>query len=138
MLENVGAKVEPTAKQVMKHFGQAKDYFVDEIIPTAKKVGKAIGPGIAEGAKNMFNIMDKGFKYIIKPSIRILKEFTDENPVAMKQVGKWATYGIGGLLGFKLVGKPLLGVSKGILGIIGKLEKLGNTAQRELLKQERL
>ena len=47
----------------------------------------------------MFNIMDKGFKYIIKPSIRILKEFTDENPVAMKQVGKWATYGIGGLLG---------------------------------------
>ena len=104
MLENVGAKVEPTAKQVMKHFGQAKDYFVDEIIPTAKKVGKAIGPGIAEGAKNMFNIMDKGFKYIIKPSIRILKEFTDENPVAMKQVGKWATYGIGGLLGFKLVG----------------------------------
>ena len=38
----------------------------------------------------MFNIMDKGFKYIIKPSIRILKEFTDENPVAMKQVGKWA------------------------------------------------
>ncbi len=134
MLENVGAKVEPTAKQVMKHFGQAKDYFVDEIIPTAKKVGKAIGPGIAEGAKNMFNIMDKGFKYIIKPSIRILKEFTDENPVAMKQVGKWATYGIGGLLGFKLVGKPLLGVSKGILGIIGKLEKLGNTAQREAFK----
>ncbi|EGO8374154.1 peptidase M23 [Enterococcus faecalis] len=134
MLENVGAKVEPTAKQVMKHFGQAKDYFVDEIIPTAKKVGKAIGPGIAEGAKNMFNVMDKGFKYIIKPSIRILKEFTDENPVAMKQVGKWATYGIGGLLGFKLVGKPLLGVSKGILGIIGKLEKLGNTAQREAFK----
>ncbi|WP_138218550.1 peptidoglycan endopeptidase EnpA [Enterococcus faecalis] len=134
MLENVGAKVEPTAKQVMKHFGQAKDYFVDEIIPTAKKVGKAIGPGIAEGAKNMFNIMDKGFKYIIKPSIRILKEFTDENPVAMKQVGKWATYGIGGLLGVKLVGKPLLGVSKGILGIIGKLEKLGNTAQREAFK----
>ncbi len=134
MLENVGAKVEPTAKQVMKHFGQAKDYFVDEIIPTAKKVGKAIGPGIAEGAKNMFNIMDKGFKYIIKPSIRILKEFTDENPVAMKQVGKWATYGIGGLLGFKLVGKPLLGVSKGILGIIAKLEKLGNTAQREAFK----
>lgn len=134
MLENVGAKVEPTAKQVMKHFGQAKDYFVDEIIPTAKKVGKAIGPGIAEGAKNMFNIMDKGFKYIIKPSIRILKEFTDENPVAMKQVGKRATYGIGGLLGFKLVGKPLLGVSKGILGIIGKLEKLGNTAQREAFK----
>lgn len=134
MLENVGAKVESTAKQVMKHFGQAKDYFVDEIIPTAKKVGKAIGPGIAEGAKNMFNIMDKGFKYIIKPSIRILKEFTDENPVAMKQVGKWATYGIGGLLGFKLVGKPLLGVSKGILGIIGKLEKLGNTAQREAFK----
>lgn len=37
MLENVGAKVEPTAKQVMKHFGQAKDYFVDEIIPTAKR-----------------------------------------------------------------------------------------------------
>ncbi|EMW5383858.1 peptidoglycan endopeptidase EnpA [Enterococcus faecalis] len=134
MLENVGAKVEPTAKQVMKHFGQAKDYFVDEIIPTAKKVGKAIGPGIAEGAKNMFSVMDKGFKYIIKPSIRILKEFTDENPVAMKQVGKWATYGIGGLLGFKLVGKPLLGVSKGILGIIGKLEKLGNTAQREAFK----
>ncbi|MDT2067488.1 peptidoglycan endopeptidase EnpA [Enterococcus faecalis] len=134
MLENVGAKVEPTAKQVMKHFGQAKDYFVDEIIPTAKKVGKAIGPGIAEGAKNMFNVMDKGFKYIIKPSIRILKEFTDENPVAMKQVGKWAAYGIGGLLGFKLVGKPLLGVSKGILGIIGKLEKLGNTAQREAFK----
>ncbi|HBC2593002.1 TPA: peptidoglycan endopeptidase EnpA [Enterococcus faecalis] len=134
MLENVGAKVEPTAKQVMKHFGQAKDYFVDEIIPTAKKVGKAIGPGIAEGAKNMFNVMDKGFKYIIKPSLRILKEFTDENPVAMKQVGKWATYGIGGLLGFKLVGKPLLGVSKGILGIIGKLEKLGNTAQREAFK----
>ncbi|NRE38217.1 peptidase M23 [Enterococcus faecalis] len=134
MLENVGAKVEPTAKQVMKHFGQAKDYFVDEIIPTAKKVGKAIGPGISEGAKNMFNVMDKGFKYIIKPSIRILKEFTDENPVAMKQVGKWATYGIGGLLGVKLVGKPLLGVSKGILGIIGKLEKLGNTAQREAFK----
>ncbi|MFU1845181.1 hypothetical protein, partial [Enterococcus faecium] len=38
MLENVGANVEPTAKQVMKHFGQSKDYFVDEIIPTAKKV----------------------------------------------------------------------------------------------------
>ena len=35
---------------------------------------------------------------------------------------------------FKLVGKPLLGVSKGILGIIGKLEKLGNTAQREAFK----
>ncbi|MDT2028548.1 peptidoglycan DD-metalloendopeptidase family protein [Enterococcus faecalis] len=134
MLENVGAKVEPTAKQVIRYFGQAKDYFINEIIPTAKKVGKAIGPGIAEGAKNMFNVMDKGFKYIIKPSIRILKEFTDENPVAMKQVGKWATYGIGGLLGFKLVGKPLLGVSKGILGIIGKLEKLGNTAQREAFK----
>nr|DAN93147.1 MAG TPA: minor tail protein [Caudoviricetes sp.] len=134
MLENVGAKIEPTAKQVIRYFGQAKDYFIDEVIPTAKKVGKAIGPGIAEGAKNMFNVMDKGFKYIIKPSIRILKEFTDENPVAMKQVGKWATYGIGGLLGFKLVGKPLLGVSKGILGIIGKLEKLGNTAQREAFK----
>ncbi|MDT6548675.1 peptidoglycan DD-metalloendopeptidase family protein [Enterococcus faecalis] len=133
-INDIGQQVEPTAKQVMKHFGQAKDYFVDEIIPTAKKVGKAIGPGIAEGAKNMFNVMDKGFKYIIKPSIRILKEFTDENPVAMKQVGKWATYGIGGLLGFKLVGKPLLGVSKGILGIIGKLEKLGNTAQREAFK----
>ncbi|OSH11017.1 peptidoglycan endopeptidase EnpA [Enterococcus faecalis] len=134
MLENVGAKVEPTAKQVMKHFGQAKDYFIDEVIPTAKKVGKAIGPGIAEGAKDMFNLMDKGFKYIIKPGIRVLKEFTDENPVAMKQVGKWAAYGIGGLLGFKLIGKPLLGVSKGILGIIGKLEKLGNTAQREAFK----
>ncbi|HDV4122471.1 TPA: peptidoglycan endopeptidase EnpA [Enterococcus faecalis] len=134
MLENVGAKVEPTAKQVIRYFGQAKDYFINEVIPTAKKVGKAIGPGIAEGAKDMFNLMDKGFKYIIKPSIRVLKEFTDENPVAMKQVGKWAAYGIGGLLGFKLVGKPLLGVSKGILGIIGKLEKLGNTAQREAFK----
>ncbi|RTK90737.1 peptidase M23 [Enterococcus faecalis] len=134
MLENVGAKVEPTAKQVIRYFGQAKDYFINEVIPTAKKVGKAIGPGIAEGAKDMFNLMDKGFKYIIKPGIRVLKEFTDENPVAMKQVGKWAAYGIGGLLGFKLVGKPLLGVSKGILGIIGKLEKLGNTAQREAFK----
>ncbi|EMD7414305.1 peptidoglycan endopeptidase EnpA [Enterococcus faecalis] len=134
MLENVGAKIEPTAKQVIRYFGQAKDYFIDEVIPTAKKVGKAIGPGIAEGAKDMFNLMDKGFKYIIRPGIRVLKEFTDENPVAMKQVGKWAAYGIGGLLGFKLVGKPLLGVSKGILGIIGKLEKLGNTAQREAFK----
>lgn len=134
MLENVGAKIEPTAKQVIRYFGQAKDYFIDEVIPTAKKVGKAIGPGIAEGAKDMFNLMDKGFKYIIKPGIRVLKEFTDENPVAMKQVGKWAAYGIGGLLGFKLIGKPLLGVSKGILGIIGKLEKLGNTAQREAFK----
>ncbi|MDN3173076.1 peptidoglycan endopeptidase EnpA [Enterococcus faecalis] len=134
MLENVGAKIEPTAKQVIRYFGQAKDYFIDELIPTAKKVGKAIGPGIAEGAKDMFNLMDKGFKYIIKPGIRVLKEFTDENPVAMKQVGKWAAYGIGGLLGFKLIGKPLLGVSKGILGIIGKLEKLGNTAQREAFK----
>nr|DAM08703.1 MAG TPA: minor tail protein [Caudoviricetes sp.] len=134
MLENVGAKIEPTAKQVIRYFGQAKDYFIDEVIPTAKKVGKAIGPGIAEGAKDMFNLMDKGFEYIIKPGIRVLKEFTDENPVAMKQVGKWAAYGIGGLLGFKLIGKPLLGVSKGILGIIGKLEKLGNTAQREAFK----
>ncbi|NSP11682.1 peptidoglycan endopeptidase EnpA [Enterococcus faecalis] len=134
MLENVGAKIEPTAKQVIRYFGQAKDYFIDEVIPTDKKVGKAIGPGIAEGAKDMFNLMDKGFKYIIKPGIRVLKEFTDENPVAMKQVGKWAAYGIGGLLGFKLIGKPLLGVSKGILGIIGKLEKLGNTAQREAFK----
>ncbi|MBW4177643.1 peptidoglycan DD-metalloendopeptidase family protein [Enterococcus faecalis] len=134
MLENVGAKIEPTAKQVIRYFGQAKDYFIDEVIPTAKKVGKAIGPGIAESAKDMFNLMDKGFKYIIKPGIRVLKEFTDENPVAMKQVGKWAAYGIGGLLGFKLIGKPLLGVSKGILGIIGKLEKLGNTAQREAFK----
>lgn len=35
-------------------------------------------------------------------------------------------YGIGGLLGFKLVGKLFLGVLKGILGIIGKLEKFGN------------
>ncbi|EPF4505827.1 peptidoglycan DD-metalloendopeptidase family protein [Enterococcus faecalis] len=133
-LNDIGQQVEPSAKQVMKYFGQAKDYFINEVIPTAKKVGKAIGPGIAEGAKNMFNVMDKGFKYIIKPGIRVLKEFTDENPVAMKQVGKWAAYGIGGLLGFKLVGKPLLGVSKGILGIIGKLEKLGNTAQREAFK----
>lgn len=63
MLENVGAKIEPTAKQVIRYFGQAKDYFIDEVIPTAKKVGKAIGPGIAEGAKDMFNLMDKGFKY---------------------------------------------------------------------------
>ncbi|EOK05397.1 peptidoglycan DD-metalloendopeptidase family protein [Enterococcus faecalis] len=133
-INDIGQQVEPSAKQVMKYFGQAKDYFIDEVIPTAKKVGKAIGPGIAEGAKDMFNLMDKGFKYIIKPGIRVLKEFTDENPVAMKQVGKWAAYGIGGLLGFKLIGKPLLGVSKGILGIIGKLEKLGNTAQREAFK----
>jgi len=137
MLERVGEKVEPTAKQVIKYFGKAKDYFVDEVIPTAKKVGKAIGPGITEGAKDMFNVIDKGFEYVIKPGIRVLKEFTDDNPEAMKQVGKWASYGIGGLLGFKLVGKPLLGVSKGILGIIGKLEKLGNTAQREAFKTKK-
>lgn len=134
MLEGIGEQVAPTAKQIMTGFGKAKDYFIDEVIPTAKKVGEAIGPGIIEGAKDMFTLMDKGFKYVIKPGIRVLKEFTDENPSAMKQVGKFATYGIGGLLGFKLVGKPLLSVSNGILGIIGKLEKLGNTAQREAFK----
>lgn len=32
----------------------------------------------------MFNLMDKGFKYIIKLGICVLKEFIDENFVVMK------------------------------------------------------
>ncbi|HBI2045884.1 TPA: peptidoglycan DD-metalloendopeptidase family protein [Enterococcus faecalis] len=134
IVSEAGDLLSPAWEPTKQFFSDMQSFFSKTFIPSAKEVGRVLGPGIAEGAKNMFNVMDKGFKYIIKPSIRILKEFTDENPVAMKQVGKWATYGIGGLLGFKLVGKPLLGVSKGILGIIGKLEKLGNTAQREAFK----
>ena len=51
MFEKIGKASVPAMEMTSKYFGLAKDYFVDELIPTAKAAGEALGPGIAEGLK---------------------------------------------------------------------------------------
>ncbi|MEG0601341.1 peptidase M23 [Carnobacterium maltaromaticum] len=125
MFEKIGKASVPAMEMTSKYFGLAKDYFVDELIPTAKAAGEALGPGIAEGLKTTGEIIRGTIDNVVKPAISFIKDFSEEHPGMMKKISKWATFGIAGLLGFSAVSKPIFGATTKVLGLVAMLKKIG-------------
>ncbi len=125
MFEKIGKASVPAMEMTSKYFGLAKDYFVDELIPTAKAAGEALGPGIAEGLKTTGEIIRGTIDNVVKPAISFIRDFSEEHPGMMKKISKWATFGIAGLLGFSAVSKPIFGATTKVLGLVAMLKKIG-------------
>ncbi|CRH18104.1 Transglycosylase SLT domain protein (modular protein) [Carnobacterium maltaromaticum] len=125
MFEKIGKASVPAMEMMSKYFGLAKDYFVDELIPTAKAAGEALGPGIAEGLKTTGEIIRGTIDNVVKPAISFIRDFSEEHPGMMKKISKWATFGIAGLLGFSAVSKPIFGATTKVLGLVAMLKKIG-------------
>ncbi|WP_218683939.1 peptidase M23 [Carnobacterium maltaromaticum] len=125
MFEKIGKASVPAMEMTSKYFGLAKDYFVDELIPTAKAAGEALGPGIAEGLKTTGEIIRGTLDNVVKPAISFIRDFSEEHPGMMKKISKWATFGIAGLLGFSAVSKPIFGATTKVLGLVAMLKKIG-------------
>ncbi|MGX7417813.1 peptidase M23 [Carnobacterium gallinarum] len=125
LFKKIGDASKPAMETASKYFGIAKDYFVDEFIPTAVAVGEAIGPGIVEGLKATGDVISGAMENVIKPAVSFVKDFTDKHPDRMKSIGKWAAIGIAGLFGFSIVSKPIYNATTKVLGLIAMLKRIG-------------
>ena len=128
MLEKASAKVAPFARELTTHFNSAKEYFVNDLLPVAQTVVSEFGPGMFEGAKQGFETFGWALETLVVPPLLWLKEFAEENPEKIRDIGKYAGLAVTGLIGFKTVGSQLLGVTTKVLGLVAAVKKIGSTA----------
>lgn len=136
IVSTTGKYLQPLWEPTQKIFEKTNHFFKDEFIPTAKTLGKTMGPGFLEGAKVSIEAIGWTIDNVVKPPLLWIREYAEKNPEKMKSIAKYAGIAVTGLLGFKLVESPLMGVTKKVLGLskaTGQLaEKLGSSALNKL------
>lgn len=119
---------QPFYEDTVEYFGKAKDYFIEEIIPTAQMLGREMGPGFMDGAKKAFEGVGWTVENVIKPPLEWLKDYAVDHPELMRDVAKWAAYGITGILGFSVVSSPIFKIVGKVNSLRQSIEKIGDSA----------
>ncbi len=121
-------KMKPFYEDTVEYLGGVKDYFVDELIPSAKDLAKNMGPGFLEGASDSLKLLSWTVDTVIKPPLDWLMEYSNKHPERMKDVAKWSAYGITGILGFSIVSGPIFAITKKVNSLRRSIEKIGDSA----------
>ncbi len=121
-------KMKPFYEDTVEYLGGVKDYFVDELIPSAKDLAKNMGPGFLEGASDSLKLLSWTVDTVIKPPLEWLMEYSDKHPERMKDIAKWSAYGITGILGFSIVSGPIFAITKKVNSLRKSIEKIGDSA----------
>ncbi|GGC97990.1 peptidoglycan DD-metalloendopeptidase family protein [Enterococcus wangshanyuanii] len=114
----------------------AKDFIVKDFIPTVAELGKTMGPSFIDGGISALKSFGWAVDNVVKPPLKWLKEYSEEHPERMQKMAKFAGIGVGGLLLFNKVGKPIMGATGKVFGLIGAIKKIGSTSIAEATKSK--
>lgn len=128
LVSNGGKSLAPLWETTKLAFIDAKDFFVEDFIPTAKELASEFGPGLLEGAKASIETFSWTIEHVVKPPLSWLREYAEDHPDAMKKMGKYAAIGAAGFLAFNTVGKPIFTISGKITKFISLIAKIGDAA----------
>ncbi|PZL78251.1 hypothetical protein CI088_00335 [Enterococcus plantarum] len=106
----------------------AKDFIIQDFIPTVVELGKTMGPSFIDGGISALKTFGWVVDTVVRPPLKWLKEYSEEHPERMQKIAKFAGIGVGGLLLFNKVGKPIMGATGKVFGLIGAIKKIGATA----------
>ncbi|PCZ07321.1 phage tail tape measure protein [Listeria monocytogenes] len=109
-------------------FESVKDFFKNDLIPSAKELAKNMGPGFMEGGVLAFKALGGVLNATVIPAFKAVTKFTRDNPDSMRKLAKYATVGTAAFLGFKLVTKTIDKVSTAIGRMNSKLLSIGPSA----------
>ncbi|EGK2525008.1 peptidoglycan DD-metalloendopeptidase family protein [Listeria monocytogenes] len=115
-------------KPAFEVFETVGDFFKKELIPSAKQLAKSMGPGFIEGGVLAFKGLGIVLNTTVIPAFKAVTKFTRENPDSMKRIAKYATVGVAGFLGFKLVKNTIDKVTKAVGRMNEKLMNIGPSA----------
>lgn len=128
MLEGAKEYARPFYEETAKYFGKAKDFFVDEMIPSAKQLVESMGPGAFDGIVEGAKLVGWGVDTFIVPPFMWLKEFADDNPDMMRSLAKWAGFGVTAVAGFGLLAKPIFAITGKVNSFRRSIERIGDSA----------
>ncbi|CWU07405.1 peptidoglycan DD-metalloendopeptidase family protein [Listeria monocytogenes] len=115
-------------KPAFEVFESVKDFFKNDLIPSAKELAKNMGPGFMEGGVLAFKALGGVLNATVIPAFKVVTKFTRDNPDSMRKLAKYATVGTAAFLGFKLVTKTIDRVSAAIGRMNSKLLSIGPSA----------
>ncbi|EAC5748284.1 phage tail tape measure protein [Listeria monocytogenes] len=115
-------------KPAFEVFESVGDFFKKDLIPSAKELAKSMGPGFIEGGVLAFKGLGIVLNTTVIPAFKAVTRFTRENPDSMKRIAKYATVGVAGFLGFKLVKNTIDKVTVAIGKMNNKLLNIGPSA----------
>ncbi|EJA0833149.1 peptidoglycan DD-metalloendopeptidase family protein [Listeria monocytogenes] len=115
-------------KPAFEVFESVGDFFKKDLIPSAKELAKSMGPGFIEGGVLAFKGLGIVLNTTVIPAFKAVTKFTRENPDSMKRIAKYATVGVAGFLGFKLVKNTIDKVTKAVGRMNEKLMNIGPSA----------
>lgn len=115
-------------KPAFEVFESVKDFFKNDLIPSAKELAKNMGPGFMEGGILAFKALGGVLNATVIPAFKAVTKFTRDNPDSMRKLAKYATVGTAAFLGFKLVTKTIDRVSAAIGRMNSKLLSIGPSA----------
>ncbi|EHL2703181.1 peptidoglycan DD-metalloendopeptidase family protein, partial [Listeria monocytogenes] len=115
-------------KPAFEVFETVGDFFKKDLIPSAKELAKSMGPGFIEGGVLAFKGLGIVLNTTVIPAFKAVTKFTRENPDSMKRIAKYATVGVAGFLGFKLVKNTIDKVTVAIGKMNSKLLNIGPSA----------
>ncbi|EMK3136759.1 phage tail tape measure protein [Listeria monocytogenes] len=115
-------------KPAFEVFESVKDFFKNDLIPSAKELAKNMGPGFMEGGVLAFKALGGVLNATVIPAFKAVTKFTRDNPDSMRKLAKYATVGTAAFLGFKLVTKTIDRVSAAIGRMNSKLLSIGPSA----------
>ncbi|EAG2567430.1 phage tail tape measure protein [Listeria monocytogenes] len=115
-------------KPAFEVFESVGDFFKKDLIPSAKELAKSMGPGFIEGGFLAFKGLGIVLNTTVIPAFKAVTKFTRENPDSMKRIAKYATVGVAGFLGFKLVKNTIDKVTKAVGRMNEKLMNIGPSA----------
>ncbi|EAE3064581.1 phage tail tape measure protein [Listeria monocytogenes] len=115
-------------KPAFEVFESVKDFFKNDLIPSAKELAKNMGPGFMEGGVLAFKALGGVLNATVIPAFKAVTKFTRDNPDSMRKLAKYATVGTAAFLGFKLVTKTIDRVTDAIGNMNKKLLNIGPSA----------
>ncbi|MBM5675612.1 peptidoglycan DD-metalloendopeptidase family protein [Listeria seeligeri] len=115
-------------KPAFEVFENVGDFFKKDLIPSAKKLAENMGPGFMEGGILAFKALGGVLNATVIPAFKAVTKFTRDNPDSMRKLAKYATIGVVGFAGFKLVKKTIDKVADAIGNMNKKLLSIGPSA----------
>ena len=128
MINRAKRTFKPFADDATKQFKRVKEYFTDELIPSAKTFVENFGPGFGEGASEGFKTLAWTVENVVMPPFEWLREYSDEHPDRMKKIGKWAGFGITAIAGFSVLSTPIFKITSKVDKMRRAIEKVGDSA----------
>ena len=127
-VEKTGKELEPAFQFGKKAFTSAKDFVLNDVIPTAKTLIGTMGPGFLDGAITAFGALGWAVENVLKPPMLWLKDYAEEHPGRMEAFAKAATIGVLGLMAYSKVSGVIAGATTLVGGLVRMIAKIGPTA----------